>query len=711
MEKNEERTISIEMQVDLHTHKVIGALPNKEKIQSEEQLDIVTGIINRLQNLFNSDGSDWVNDYLNHVEKVEYIEAYNLLVNKYIFLKQPINISLFNSLLKLDYRKLPAENQYTYLVHIIALGYIGKFYKEIEPLLDILEKDFQEIIDKETQGRIYLTKSDIYIKSEKRLSANRLLNIVINDSEYPDNIRAYAYRQLAWLSPLEKDKLIYFEHAHDLFIISGKMREAIEELINAYNILLSKSPVAALNKIDLAIQLLETESYIDKETSAWLYRKKAYVLFIRKRYGESFTEIQKAINLQQDLIGNESSKYATLKFAEELMRIMDNTEKQNELSKITSSLKNTLQNNDYMDIQFALEESLKSEQIICDEQKEKIFNKGDKEQQFDFYLISALNKNIPFEEKLHLLDMALKTEENLMHDTDNKYLIYNAIAEIYREHGDITIAIDWFEKTFSIAPFNMGALQNYIHLLWSNNLWEQLENVCKRYIDIAGYAPNLYFIYGKALQNQSKYNEALLSFKRCKRDLNFSIEKEIMFCFENIGESDLDIKSLLSEKRKISINEFINAAKDVTDSISQRSRMHLWKYNKMNKSYRWKSNPEAEVKNLFIQGIVQIFSRSDFEIIEEVKTSAGRIDLYVIIGSDLKIIIELKMCGGGYSSNYAIDGENQLINYLESKNLSFGVLIVFDGRIRDFSKGISSVISKNNKLIHTIVVDMRPKLE
>ena len=67
-------------------------------------------------------------------------------------------------------------------------------------ILDIIEKEYSDFIDKETQGSLYLTKSDIFIKRNNKLSANRLLNIVINDSEYSNCLRAYAYRQLSWLT-------------------------------------------------------------------------------------------------------------------------------------------------------------------------------------------------------------------------------------------------------------------------------------------------------------------------------------------------------------------------------------------------------------------------------------------------------------------------------------------------------------------------------
>ena len=710
MPKKKIRTISIKMNIDMISKKAIGVISNKDEIQSNSHIEIASRIINRIQDVFNSDGSDWINDYLNYIKDNRLIKAFNLLEKKSFFLKRPISSGFFNDLFKLDYKKLPKKKQYSFLNRMISLGYYSKFYKEIEPLVEIVLDEFKCFFDKEAQGAYYLTKSDIYIKTGNQLSANMLLNNIINDSEYSDTLKAFANRQLSWLCTLDKDKLIYIERAHDLFLVTGYKREAIEELIGAYDILLSNSPDIALSKIDLAIQLLESESIINREISAFLYIKKATVLYMQKSYNESFKEVEKAIDLQNDMIGNETTKYSIFTFAEELMRIIGNREKQNEFSRIAILLKNRLQNDNYMNIKFSLEEAANMDKVISDELKEKVMKNGAPDQQFGFYLFSALNKNTPYEEKLIFLDKALQIQEKNLPNGIEKSLVYTVIAEIYNEHNDIVKAIEWYEKAFSIAPYDKVILQNYIHLLEKSNSWDRLENICGLYIKIVGYFPNLYYVYGKSLLNQSKYEEAFVAFGKCKNDLNFSIDKEIIECSEHISYSTSITELVSSEKKRINKDDFLNAAKEVTDAISQKSRMHLWKYEKKTKSYKWVSKPEEEVKNLFIQGIIQKYNSNYFEIIDEVKTGAGRIDLYVIIGSYLKIIIELKICGCGYSSNYANSGQKQLVGYLESKNLFYGVLIVFDGRIRDFSKGFKQVISIDNRTINTIVVDMRPKV-
>lgn len=94
------------------------------------------------------------------------------------------------------------------------------------------------------------------------------------------------------------------------------------------------------------------------------------------------------------------------------------------------------------------------------------------------------------------------------------------------------------------------------------------------------------------------------------------------------------------------------------------------------------------------------------------KAGAGIIDLYIILQGGLKIVVELKICGGaGYSSNYALSGKDQLIHYIKNTQTKIGFLIVFDGRMRDFGKGFIPIQSVDDISIFTTAIDMRPKIE
>ena len=92
---------------------------------------------------------------------------------------------------------------------------------------------------------------------------------------------------------------------------------------------------------------------------------------------------------------------------------------------------------------------------------------------------------------------------------------------------------------------------------------------------------------------------------------------------------------------------------------------------------------------------------------EEIDAGAGRLDILVQTSNGLRCFVELKMCGGSsYSSTYAADGITQLEHYMNANKTKLGILLVFDGRVREHGKQMQ-IDSKQDKLIDQIFVDVR----
>ncbi len=92
---------------------------------------------------------------------------------------------------------------------------------------------------------------------------------------------------------------------------------------------------------------------------------------------------------------------------------------------------------------------------------------------------------------------------------------------------------------------------------------------------------------------------------------------------------------------------------------------------------------------------------------EEVSAGAGRIDLYLHFSNGFKTIIELKLCGHGYSEAYSLEGIQQLDHYLKSKNIHVGYLLVFDSRARGFGEGIEPIYFKDAAITFANIIDVR----
>ena len=139
--------------------------------------------------------------------------------------------------------------------------------------------------------------------------------------------------------------------------------------------------------------------------------------------------------------------------------------------------------------------------------------------------------------------------------------------------------------------------------------------------------------------------------------------------------------------------------------VQSQVRMVFWKKDK--KKYKWISRPERQAQTL-LQTFLNGKFDEDIYTFEEIKAGAGFVDLLIIESTGKKAVIELKMCGHRYSLAWARSGIKQTVHYMKNKGAETGYLIVFDSRIRDFSKGIQSIESFDDTSVETIIIDVRP---
>ena len=74
-------------------------------------------------------------------------------------------------------------------------------------------------------------------------------------------------------------------------------------------------------------------------------------------------------------------------------------------------------------------------------------------------------------------------------------------------------------------------------------------------------------------------------------------------------------------------------------------------------------------------------------------------------------IIELKLCGAGYSWGYAQGGLSQLQHYMVARKAKTGYLLIFDARTRDYGKTFSIEDTIDSKNISVKIIDIRPVIK
>ena len=144
---------------------------------------------------------------------------------------------------------------------------------------------------------------------------------------------------------------------------------------------------------------------------------------------------------------------------------------------------------------------------------------------------------------------------------------------------------------------------------------------------------------------------------------------------------------------------------DFAQYIQSDKRMSFWQSPRGGQP-KWISKPESHAKDLLHTFLVGRFPKS--LIFEEITSGAGRIDIFIVSPTRERAVVELKMCGVGYSMDYAQDGGEQLTHYMNNKAANFGYLVVFDARSRDFGKGFGQNQSIDRMSVTTIVADLRP---
>ena len=155
----------------------------------------------------------------------------------------------------------------------------------------------------------------------------------------------------------------------------------------------------------------------------------------------------------------------------------------------------------------------------------------------------------------------------------------------------------------------------------------------------------------------------------------------------------------------VSRTTFESALADFAKMIAADQRKGFWRIE--DKTRKWIQSPENYGRNL-LHAYLKAAFKDQINLFRELDAGAGRLDVLVQLGGGLNIILELKMCGQPYSSSYAAEGEVQILHYMENRGVHLGYLIVFDARVRDYSKPLLAARPADRFTVGEIFVDVRP---
>lgn len=289
--------------------------------------------------------------------------------------------------------------------------------------------------------------------------------------------------------------------------------------------------------------------------------------------------------------------------------------------------------------------------------------------------------------------------------------IQQSVVGLLYRMGHIDRTITWLKRILADHPFDQKAGQDLVNCLWRTKQWGEAAIFLRKQIDLAGKMPGLLFAYGKSLFEAGDMTGAIGALTdsiALLKDDN-GLKKTAMELREQAlraGGTTLPPKPPSPPAGPVTREEFEAALEEFGKFIAARKRMEFWRA--ADSDHTWVASPERLAQN-FLHTFLQARFGERIEIFEELDAGAGRLDLYVRLIGGLSIIVELKMCGFGYTSTYAAAGEEQITHYMENRRSHLGYLVVFDARLDDFGEKLLS----GSTGLHTVIeifIDVRPRV-
>ena len=213
-------------------------------------------------------------------------------------------------------------------------------------------------------------------------------------------------------------------------------------------------------------------------------------------------------------------------------------------------------------------------------------------------------------------------------------------------------------------PLNLLARDGLLHCLWELGKWNDAAAFLENQIKLRGKLPGLLFAYGKSLFKAGDINKALRILTEAA-DLavdNDTLKKAALELREKAIHFGANLEPIAEKKdlaEPVTRDEFEAVLSAFVTFIKQDQRMRFWKTIKESPGHRWLDAPEGRARDI-LHAWLKSFFGDRVKPFAELAVGAGRIDLLVEFVGGLKIVIELKMCGYGYSSSYAAEGEEQI---------------------------------------------------
>ena len=557
------------------------------------------------------------------------------------------------------------------------------------------------------------------LKRGERESGLAMLRELLEDADQIDAAqRGWIWRNLS--NALETDEPEARRAAQlsaDAFLEAGDREESARSLAHLSRLQERDEPTTAIYQFDQMLDLISKEGVLNEEIRANILHRKARKLLELSNSRAAFDAAAEAADLRRGVLGAEESLISSL-----------------HLAGIAASIHGDKKSADAMNAEAEkLEIEVGFEHFRHARRVEALLKAWDPEVARSLLVVADQTENPELYAGIHVAVASgdpslssvqrLRRMESILKDLDRRHARHGAkhpvrlaIAQILKEMGNFAGAAEWYRKILNEAPLDTTVRQLFIEALWKAEKWAEAAIYLRHQLEAHGERPGILYAYGRSLSEAGQLSEAVSVFTRALKiaEANPSLQQTIREHRERaleLGGSIIQPKAAaVAPDDPVTLDELRTALKEFGTFVSASKRMDFWERRGGEKKHDWRKRPEKHGQTLLHTYLKATF-KERVDIIEEIGVGAGRLDLLVRFVGGVSAIIELKMCGSGYSTEYARSGEDQIEHYMANRRVHLGQLIVFDARQgNNGSRIIIRKVSPENT-IEENTIDIRPTVK
>lgn len=524
--------------------------------------------------------------------------------------------------------------------------------------------------------------------------------------------RGWAWRNLSLtLDKEDPEARRAAKFSADSFLEAGAKDEASKSLMRLVDLLMYEDADAAVNTLNEITALLDKEGLGDRAVYASMLHARATRLLSLGGIQDAYHDAKAAVEALRGLMGTEEQMVSTLHLAAlAAQRVGDReaaSQFEAEATKITEE--HSLSHFQLARRLVALGEAFDAAEADALLRDAKAADNYDIAASVQIFRANG-DTSLDDSARLALLE---ETFRNFRGKAQVELLdtIKTVIAAHLCRAEEFERAASWLQQALDDDPHNSDVASCLINCLWKLDQWGRAAQVIRKQLDLRGEAPGILYAYAKSLFEAGDADGALTAAQRSIRLITNDSSNTLKAATE-LRDQALDLGGRVLSARPASIvgpvsrDELEVALKEFARFIAAKKRMTFW-YKDKKGERAWTPSPEAHAQNL-LHTYLQAKFGDRVDVFEELDTGAGRLDLYVKLEGGLSVVLELKMCGGRYSSNYAASGETQVGHYMDNRKTNIGYLVVFDARITMYGQRLLSALPRHTIL--ELFVDVRPEV-